>query len=72
MARWLVRLKLFRLCAILIEYKGQNRRSEVMMGLRLYEEPRLDNPVLIACWPGIGNIGIIAVDILRKAVGAEE
>jgi proteasome assembly chaperone (PAC2) family protein len=42
------------------------------MGLRLYEEPRLDNPVLIACWPGIGNIGIIAVDILRKAVGAGE
>ncbi|MCJ7656108.1 MAG: PAC2 family protein, partial [Dehalococcoidia bacterium] len=66
------RLKLFRLCAILVEYKDQSRRSEVMMGLRLYGKPRLDNPVLIACWPGIGNIGIIAVDILRKVVGAEE
>jgi proteasome assembly chaperone (PAC2) family protein len=43
-----------------------------MMGLRLYAEPRLNTPVLIACWPGIGNIGVIAVDILRKAVGAEE
>jgi proteasome assembly chaperone (PAC2) family protein len=42
------------------------------MGLRLYEEPKLNKPVLIACWPGIGNIGIIAVDILRRAVGAEE
>jgi proteasome assembly chaperone (PAC2) family protein len=42
------------------------------MGLILYKEPRLDNPVLIACWPGIGNIGIMAVDILRRTVGAEE
>ena len=66
------RLKLFGPCAILIEYKDQSRRSEVVMGLRLYEEPKLDNPVLIACWPGIGNIGIIAVDVLRKVVGAKE
>lgn len=43
-----------------------------MMGVRLYKEPRLDNPVLIACWPGIGNIGIIAVDTLRRTLGAEE
>lgn len=72
MARWLVGLKLFRPCAILIEYKDQSRKSEAVMGLRLYKEPRLDNPVLIACWPGIGNIGIIAVDILRRMVGAED
>jgi proteasome assembly chaperone (PAC2) family protein len=72
LVRRLVRLKLFRPCAILIEYKEQRRRSEVAMGLRLYEEPKLNKPVLIACWPGIGNIGIIAVDILRRTVGAEE
>ena len=72
MARWLVGLKLFRPCAILIEYKDQSRKSEAVMGLRLYKEPRLENPVLIACWPGIGNIGIIAVDILRRMVGAED
>ncbi len=42
------------------------------MGVRFYKEPELNNPVLIACWPGIGNIGIIAVDILRRTVGAEE
>jgi proteasome assembly chaperone (PAC2) family protein len=42
------------------------------MGLRFHEEPKLNKPVLIACWPGIGNIGIMAVDILRRAVGAEE
>jgi proteasome assembly chaperone (PAC2) family protein len=42
------------------------------MGLRFHGEPKLNKPVLIACWPGIGNIGIMAVDILRRAVGAEE
>ncbi len=41
------------------------------MGLRLYKEPELKNPVLIAAWPGIGNIGLVAVDTLRKSVGAE-
>jgi len=42
------------------------------MGIRLYKEPKLENPVLVACWPGIGNVGIIAVDVLQKMVGAEE
>jgi proteasome assembly chaperone (PAC2) family protein len=42
------------------------------MAVRLYKEPETENPVLIACWPGIGNIGIIAVDTLRGAVNAEE
>jgi len=43
-----------------------------VMGIRLYKEPKLNDPVLVACWPGIGNVGIIAVDILQKVVGAEE
>ncbi len=42
------------------------------MGVRLYKEPELENPVLIAGWPGIGNVGIIAVDTLRGMLGAEE
>jgi proteasome assembly chaperone (PAC2) family protein len=42
------------------------------MGVRLYKEPKLVNPVFIACWPGIGNIGIMAVDMLRRLVEAEE
>jgi len=42
------------------------------MGVRLYEEPELENPVLIAGWPGIGNVGIIAVDTLRGVLKAEE
>jgi len=42
------------------------------MGIRLYVEPPVENPVLIASWPGIGNIGIIAVDTLRGLLRAEE
>jgi proteasome assembly chaperone (PAC2) family protein len=42
------------------------------MGVRLYKEPELENPVLIAGWPGIGNVGLIAVDTLRGMLGAEE
>jgi uncharacterized protein len=42
------------------------------MGIRLRQEPHLENPILVASWPGIGNVGVIAVDTLRKALGAEE
>lgn len=38
----------------------------------MYQEPQLENPVLVASWPGIGNIGVIAVDSLREALGAEQ
>ena len=42
------------------------------MGIRFYRQPKLEKPELIAAWPGIGNIGLIAYDTLRGAVGAEE
>ena len=42
------------------------------MGVRLYKEPKLENPVMVASWPGIGNIGIIAVDTLRNMLEAED
>jgi proteasome assembly chaperone (PAC2) family protein len=42
------------------------------MGIRLYQKPQLENPILVASWPGIGNIGIIAVDTLREILGADE
>jgi proteasome assembly chaperone (PAC2) family protein len=42
------------------------------MGLRLYKTPQLENPILVASWPGIGNIGLIAVDTLREILEAEE
>jgi hypothetical protein len=42
------------------------------MGIRLHQEPQLENPILVASWPGIGNIGIIAIDTLRGILDAEE
>jgi len=41
------------------------------IGINLFREPSLDRPVLIAAWPGIGNIGLVAVNSLREAVQAE-
>ncbi len=42
------------------------------MGVRLYTEPRLKKPDMVVGWPGIGNVGLIAIDILRQQLGAEE
>lgn len=42
------------------------------MAIRYYKEPQMERPDLFAAWPGIGNIGIIAVDTLREMVGAEQ
>ena len=42
------------------------------MGIRLRKQPELTNPDLIAAWPGIGNIGLIAVHMLARSLGAEE
>lgn len=42
------------------------------MGIKLYREPKLKNPIMFCGWPGIGNIGIIAIDTLRKILRAQE
>ncbi len=42
------------------------------MGVILYKQPKLEKPDLIACWPGIGNIGIMAINTLRGQLEAEE
>lgn len=42
------------------------------MGVRLYKEPELEKPDMVVGWPGIGNVGILAVDTLRGQVRAEE
>jgi len=42
------------------------------MGIKLFSEPQLKNPVMIACWPGIANIGLVAVDTLKNQIQAEE
>lgn len=41
------------------------------MGVKLYRKPKLKNSDMIVGWPGIGNIGLIAVDTLRGMVKAE-
>jgi len=42
------------------------------MTIKFYKEPRLENPDLICGWPGIGRIGIMAVEYMRRALAAEE
>ena len=53
-----------------IVMEGFSERRE--LGIRYYQEPLLERPDLVASWPGIGNIGVIAVDALREQVEAEE
>lgn len=42
------------------------------MGIKLYGQPRCENPVILVGWPGIGHVGMLAIDGLRQAVGAEQ
>ncbi len=42
------------------------------MGIKLYRKPKLDRPDLLVAWPGIGNVGLIAIDSLRGMLNAEE
>ncbi|MDO8472418.1 MAG: PAC2 family protein [Dehalococcoidia bacterium] len=42
------------------------------MGVIYHSEPKLNNPVMLACWPGIGEIGVMAAGILRRSAGAHE
>ena len=41
------------------------------MGIKLYREPKLEKPIMFVGWPGIGNIGIIAVNTLKDILKAE-
>ena len=41
------------------------------MGFRLSSEPELRSPDLIVGWPGIGNVGLMAVETLRRQLNAE-
>jgi len=42
------------------------------MGIKLFKQPELEKPDLICGWPGIGNIGLVAIDTLKGALKAEE
>ncbi len=40
--------------------------------LKIAKKPAVHEPYLIAAWPGIGNIGLIAVNYLKNRLAAEE
>ena len=42
------------------------------MGIKFYKEPELENPIMLCGWPGIGNIGISAIESLREVLKAQE
>ncbi len=42
------------------------------MTVRLYHRPDLQHPILFVGWPGIGNIGMIAVSTLKEILQARE
>jgi uncharacterized protein len=42
------------------------------MGVKLFRQPELESPELICGWPGIGNVGLVAVDTLKGMLMAEE
>lgn len=42
------------------------------MGIRVFGQPKLKKPELLCGWPGIGNIGLIAMDTLKRVLMAEE
>lgn len=41
------------------------------MKVRLQHDIQTEEPILLAGWPGMGNVGVSAVDFLRKQSGAE-
>jgi hypothetical protein len=43
-----------------------------MEAIRLYSEPKLRNPFMLAAWPGMGGVAIIAARYLTEKWGAKE
>ncbi len=41
-----------------------------MKFFKVLKRPKLKQPTMIACWPGMGNVGIGAVDYLRRKLKA--
>jgi proteasome assembly chaperone (PAC2) family protein len=42
------------------------------MGVKLYREPELKRPVMLCAWSGIANVGLAAVNTMRRFMRAEE
>ena len=41
------------------------------MGVKLYREPQLKRPMMICGWSGIGKVGLVAINTMRRLVRAE-
>ena len=58
-------------------FKYSNREAvaqllEKMEAIRLYTEPKLSNPLMIAAWPGMGGVAIVAAKYLTERLDAQE
>jgi uncharacterized protein len=42
------------------------------MAVKLYREPELKRPIMLCAWSGIGNVGLVAVNTMRRFMRAEE
>ena len=40
--------------------------------VRLYIEPTLNNPIMVAAWPGMGGVAIIAARFLKEKLGGQD
>lgn len=47
-------------------------KKDGTLGIEFYKEPQLENSIMFCGWPGIGNIGITAIDTLRGVLRARE
>ena len=43
-----------------------------MKSVKIHREPKLVNPCLVAAWPGVGNVALIAATYLKDKLKAEE
>ena len=41
------------------------------MGVKLYREPQLKRPIMVCGWSGIGKVGLVAINTMRRLVQAE-
>lgn len=47
-----------------------SKHSQIM--INIYKEPKLNDPVLIAAWPGISNVALGAVSYLKEKLQSKE
>ena len=40
--------------------------------IKLFKEPKLNKPSLVAAWPGVGNVALVAASYLKEKLKAEE